>query len=91
MNNLISMYGAVTGKTQEQIEAEFEGKGYGDFKKAIAEAVVAELEPIQNKYRELMENKDYLKEVYQKGAIRAREIADATMQDVFRRIGYVER
>lgn len=91
MNNLISMYGAVTGKTQEQIEAEFEGKGYGDFKKAIAEAVVAELEPIQNKYRELMENKDYLKEVYQKGAIRAREIADATMRDVFRRIGYVER
>lgn len=91
MNNLISMYGAVTGKTEEEIVAEFDGKGYGDFKKAIAEAVVAELEPIQNKYRELMENKDYLKEVYQKGAIRAREIADATMRDVFRRIGFVER
>ncbi|MBQ7039113.1 MAG: tryptophan--tRNA ligase [Clostridia bacterium] len=91
MNNLISMYGAVTGKTEEQITAEFDGKGYGDFKKAIAEAVVAELEPIQNKYRGLMENKDYLKEVYQKGAIRAREIADSTMRDVFRRVGFVER
>ena len=91
MNNLISMYGAVTGKTQEEIEKEFDGKGYGDFKKAIAEAVVAELEPIQNKYRELMENKDYLTEVYRKGAVRAREIAENTMRDVFRRIGYVER
>lgn len=91
MNNLISIFGAVTGKTQQEIETQFEGKGYGDFKKAIAEAVVAELEPIQNKYKELMENKDYLKEVYVKGAVRAREIAEATMRDVFRRVGYVER
>lgn len=91
MNNLISIYGAVTKKTAEEIENEFSGKGYGDFKKAIAEAVVAELEPIQNKYKDLMNNKDYLKSVYTKGAIRAREIAESTIRDVQRRVGYIER
>ena len=91
INNLISIYCATTGKTADEVEKEFEGKGYGDFKKAIAEAVVAELEPIGEKYRALMENKDYLKEVYKKGALRAREIAESTMADVYRKIGYVER
>ena len=91
INNLISIYGAVTRKTAEEIEAEFEGKGYGDFKKAIAEAVVAELEPIQNKYNELMNNKDYLKSVYTSGAVRAREIADETIRKVHKKIGYIER
>ncbi len=91
INNLISIYGAVTRKSAEEIEAEFEGKGYGDFKKAIAEAVVAELEPIQNKYKELMDNKDYLKSVYTKGAMRAREIAEETIRKVHQKIGYIER
>lgn len=91
INNLISIYGAVTRKSAEEIETEFEGKGYGDFKKAIAEAVVAELEPIQNKYKELMDNKDYLKSVYTKGAIRAREIAEETIRKVHQKIGYIER
>ena len=91
INNLLSIYCATTSKTIEQAEAEFDGKGYGDFKKAVAEAVVAELEPIQNKYKELMQNPDYLTEVYRKGAIRAREIAAETIKDIHARIGYVER
>lgn len=91
INNLISIYGAVTRKTADEIENEFQGKGYGDFKKAIAEALVAELEPIQAKYQELMNNKDYLKSVYTSGAIRAREIADETIRKVHQKIGYIER
>ncbi|MBR4030495.1 MAG: tryptophan--tRNA ligase [Clostridia bacterium] len=91
INNLISIYGAVTRKTADEIENEFQGKGYGDFKKAIAEALVAELEPIQAKYQELMNNKDYLKSVYTSGADRAREIADETIRKVHQKIGYIER
>ncbi len=91
INNLLSIYCATTSKTLEQAEAEFDGKGYGDFKKAVAEAVVAELEPIQTKYKELMQNPDYLTEVYRKGALRAQEIATKTIKDIHARIGYVER
>lgn len=62
INNLMSIYSAVTGKTFDAIESEFAGKGYGDFKTAVGEAVVAELEPVQKRYNELMKDKAYLQE-----------------------------
>ena len=66
VSNLMSIYSSVTGKTLEQIENEFEGKGYGDFKTAVGEAVVETLRPIQEEYNKLMESKDYLQDLMKK-------------------------
>ena len=89
MNNLISIYCSTTGKTAEDVEKEFEGKGYGDFKKAVAEAVISELEPIQAKYAELMQDKAYLESVLKNGRETAKAIAEKTLKDVYEKIGYI--
>ena len=91
INNLLSIYCAVTSKTVEQAEKEFDGKGYGDFKKAIGEAVVAELTPIQEEYARLMNNKDYLEKIYKDGAMKANEIAEKTLKSVYNKVGFIER
>ena len=57
INNLMSIYSAVTGLSYEQIEHDFDGKGYGDFKTAVGEAVVAELSPIRKRYQEYVKDK----------------------------------
>ncbi len=88
--NLMSIYGACTGKSFDEIEAEFEGRGYGDFKKSVAEAVVETLRPIQEKYADLMKNKDYLKQVYKSGAERASRVANRTLAKVCRKVGFIE-
>ncbi len=88
--NLMSIYGACTGKSFDEIEAEFEGRGYGDFKKSVAEAVVETLRPIQEKYADLMKNKDYLKQVYKSGAERASRVANKTLAKVYRKVGFIE-
>ena len=62
INNLIGIMSAVTGKTADEIAVEFEGKGYGDFKTAVAEAVIEEVKPIQARFEEYINNKDYLVE-----------------------------
>ncbi len=89
INNLLSIYCATTSKTIEEAEKEFEGKGYGDFKKAIAEAVIAELEPIQAKHKDLMENKNYLEGIYKSGAQKANEIAQSTLKTVYEKVGFI--
>ena len=68
INNLIGIMSAVTGKTADEIAVEFEGKGYGDFKTAVAEAVIEEVKPIQARFEEYINNKDYLVEQYRKSA-----------------------
>ena len=68
INNLIGIYSAVTGKTAEQVAAEFEGKGYGDFKLAVAEAVIEELRPIREKYDAIIKDKASLETLYREGA-----------------------
>ncbi len=87
VSNLMSIYSSVTGKTLEQIENEFEGKGYGDFKTAVGEAVVETLRPIQEEYNKLMESKDYLQDLMKKGAEAAGRIAGKTLSKVYRKIG----
>ncbi|MEE1013512.1 MAG: tryptophan--tRNA ligase [Clostridia bacterium] len=90
VENLMSIYSAMTGKTMEEIEAEFAGKGYGDFKGAVAEAVVETLKPIQERYQELMANKDYLEQVYRRGAEIASRTAAKTLSKVYRKVGFIQ-
>ena len=71
VSNLMTIYGLMKEKTMEEIEVELEGKGYGDFKTAVAEAIIEKLEPVQEKYNELLENPDMLKAIYEKGAKKA--------------------
>ncbi len=90
VENLMSIYSAVTGKNIPEIENEFVGCGYGDLKNAVAEAVVETIRPIQEKYNDLMKNKDYLKQVYKSGAERAGRTAMKTVAKVYRKVGFIE-
>lgn len=91
INNLMTVYSAVTGDSFETIERDFAGKGYGDFKKAVGEAVVAELEPVQKKYNELMKDKAYLQECWTKGADTASYFANKTLSKAMKKIGFVAK
>ena len=90
VENLMSIYSSVTGASFDDIEKEFDGKGYGDFKQAVADAVAAEIEPIQAKYNDLMKNKDYLESVYKSGAQRAGYVAEKTLRKVYKKIGFIQ-
>lgn len=89
ISNLMNIYAAMTGRSFEEIEKEFEGQGYGAFKKAVAEAVIEGLRPIREKYEELMADKGYLESVIKDGAARAKDIASQTLKEVYDRIGLV--
>lgn len=89
INNLMTIYSAVTGNSLEKIESDFAGKGYGDFKKAVGEAVVAELEPFQKKYNEIIADKQYLKECQQKGAEKALRVSSRTLGKVMKKVGFL--
>lgn len=89
INNLMTIYSAVTGDSYEKIEADFAGKGYGDFKKAVGEAVVAELEPFQKKFNEIIVDKQYLKECQQKGAEKAMRVSSRTLGKVMKKVGFL--
>jgi len=90
VENLMSIYSSMTGKTMDEITAEFQGKGYGDFKNAVAESVVEVLRPIQEKYEDLMKNKDYLESVYKLGAEKANYTARKTISKVYRKVGFIQ-
>ena len=87
VTNLMSIYSGVTGKSFEEIEREFEGKGYGEFKAAVGEAVRDTLAPIQARYRENLSDKEMLNNVLKSGAERASGIAGRTLRKVRRKIG----
>ncbi len=89
ISNLMSIYSAITGKGEKKIEKEFEGKGYGDFKKAVAECIIEELKPLQEEYKRLIANPEYLEAIYKKGAEKANAIAEKTLKDVYKKIGLV--
>ena len=89
INNLMGIYSCITGKSYDEIEKEFEGRGYGDFKTAVGEAVVKELEPIQARYNELIKDKAYLEKCYSEAAPRAEAIARRTLQKVMKKGGYL--
>ena len=89
VSNLMGIYSCATGKTMEEIEAEFQGKGYGDFKPAVAEAVIAELKPIQERYQQIIGDKAYLEQCYKENAPKAQRIARKTLQKVMKKVGYL--
>ena len=89
INNLMSIYSVVTGKTYEEIEKEFDGKGYGDFKLAVGEAVAEHLRPIRENYARYMTDKAYLEECYHKGAEKALKVSQRTLDKVHKKIGFI--
>lgn len=89
--NLLSIFSAVTGRTVPELEAEFAGKSYGEFKRALADAVIARLDPIRLRYEELMKDTAALDAVYKAGAEAAQKTAWRTLAKVHRKVGFLER
>ena len=86
ISNLMTIMSALTGKSFEQIEKEFEGKGYGDFKRAVADAVCAEMEPYKARYEEIIKS-GLVDQVLADGAKRASVVANATLKRVQKAVG----
>ena len=91
ITNLLSIYCAFTEKSLDEAEREFEGKGYGDFKLAVGEAVAAVTEPIRQEKNKILANKDYLDDVLKNGAERAERLAYRTLNKVYKKVGLVPR
>lgn len=89
ISNLMTIYSVILSKTYEEIEEEFKGKGYGEFKVAVATSVINALSPIQEKYSDLMQNKEKLEEIYKQGAIKASKKANQVLTEVKKKIGLV--
>ena len=91
VSNMMQIYASVTGKTFAEIEAEFDGKGYGAFKPAVGEAVVEALRPIREETERLLADKAYLEGVYKAGANKAEYVANKTLRKVYKKVGFVAR
>lgn len=89
INNLMNIYSCITGDSLETIEHDFAGKGYGDFKKAVGEAVVAELAPVQERYKQYLNDKAYLEQCWTNGADFASRLANRTLNKAMKKIGFV--
>lgn len=89
ISNLITIYSAVTGKTTKEVEDEFVGKGYGDFKLAVGEAVADTLAPIKQKHDEIIKDKKMLEQLYRQGAEKAEHIARKTYFKAMKKVGFV--
>ncbi|GAM77194.1 tryptophanyl-tRNA synthetase [Vibrio ishigakensis] len=90
--NLMGLYSAATGKTFEEIEAQYQGvEMYGPFKKDVGQALVAMLEPIQSEYHRIRNDIPYLNEVMKAGADKASEKAAVTLDKVYQAVGFVQR
>lgn len=91
VSNLLGIYSAVSGKSIKDLEASFAGKGYGDLKSEVADAVIFVIEPIRQRATELLENTDELDRLLATGSARANELAEATLASVYEKIGFIPR
>lgn len=91
VSNLMQIYAAATGKTYEEIEAEFAGQGYGAFKTAVGDSVIELCRPIREEASRLVKDKAYLESVYRAGAEKAGYIANKTLRKVYKKVGFVPR
>lgn len=87
ITNLLNIFSAFSGKTVAELEQEFDGKGYGEFKEALAGSIITYLAPIQKKYHELLNDPDNLKNILEKGSQKIAPIAQKTLQEVKEKIG----
>ena len=91
VSNLLAMLCALTGESMDHAVESFAGKGYGDLKSAVADAIVATLEPIQADYNRYMSDKAYLETVYRQGAERAGRMAERTLSKAMKKIGFIAK
>ncbi len=91
INNLITIYSVITGKTVTQVEQEFAGKGYGDFKLAVGEVVADELAPVRENFKRFSADRAYLEQVYRAGAEKAASICARTLAKVKKKVGLLAR
>ena len=91
VTNLIDIMSVATGRSADQIEAEFEGKGYGDFKKAVAEAVVACLTPYREAFEAARADPGELERLLRDGAGKAMAASEPTLRAIYDRMGFVRR
>ena len=89
INNLMEIYSCVTGKTTAEIESEFSGRGYGDFKAAVGEAVTEHLRPIRERYTDYIKNRDYLEQCWSEAAQKAYAISIRTLRKAMKKIGFI--
>ncbi len=90
VSNLLTIYCAFTGKTIEEAEKEFDGQGYGTFKAAVAEVCADSLGVLQDRYNEILKDKDYLNTMLKNNAERAAYLARKTLSKVYRKIGFYQ-
>ncbi len=91
VKNLIDIYSACTGKSPEEVVAEFDGRGYGDFKMAVGEAVVSVLKPLQDEVARLEKDKSYIDNVIKANAEKAQYFANKTLRKVQKKVGFPEK
>lgn len=91
INNLMTIYSSITGKSFADIESEFAGKGYGDFKLAVGETVADHLQPVRTEFDRLIKDKEYLKKCYTEGAEKALRYSQRIISKVYRKVGFVDR
>lgn len=91
VSNLLTLHSTFSGTSIADLETQFEGKGYGDLKKEVAEVVVSEFEPVRARTLELLDDPAELDRVLSKNAERANEMAEATLARVYDRIGFLPR
>ncbi len=90
-HNLLSLYQILANKTKQEVATECQDMGWGQFKPLLTEVTVESLKPIQDKYQEIMDNKDYLNSVLKEGAAKAEEVANTTLSRVKDALGYLPR
>ncbi|MBE5947425.1 MAG: tryptophan--tRNA ligase [Lachnospiraceae bacterium] len=91
IKNLINVYSCVTGKTPAEVEREFDGKGYGDFKLAVGESVANHLRPVQDEFARLSKDKAYIDGIIKENAEKAGYFANKTLRKVQKKVGFPER
>ena len=89
ISNLLSIHSALSGKSVKEVESEFSGKGYGDFKSVVAEIVIETLKPIALRTNELMSDKDGLIKILQDGSERANQVASSTLKAAYNAVGII--
>jgi tryptophanyl-tRNA synthetase len=89
VSNLLTIYASLTARSIESLEEQYAGKGYGDLKKDLAEVVVDFVTPFRERTLELLDAQDHLTDVLRQGQRVANEVAEATLRDVYQRVGFV--